>query len=314
MQRFNAEGTPLWEPEGRMMLDSTWPGQWPMLLSPGRLMLIGDHEIPPGTRDYFLFLRDTSNADQWEPQGRFADSVVGQGSDFQTYPDGQGGYLAMSVDSFVHQVRRYDGAGNLLATSALGAWINLPDGLGGGWRWNYDTDPQADSGRFWASRLLPDLTPLRPDSTPVIIKARGLNSVRQVTDGSGGFLGMTSLGTELAFFHVNVDGTLGPRLSAGTPHSALPQDFRILAAYPNPFNGSTRLRLSAPRQTPAQLVVYDILGRLLNTGPVKVLTAGESDWIWTPAALASGTYYVKLQTLNGAKEALSPTVRLIYIK
>ena len=69
-----------------------------------------------------------------------------------------------------------------------------------------------------------------------------------------------------------------------------------LAAYPNPFNSTTRISFSLPTNTKAELKVYDVLGRMVETLMTGSTTAGEHSLTWDASKQASGLYFVALQT------------------
>lgn len=71
-----------------------------------------------------------------------------------------------------------------------------------------------------------------------------------------------------------------------------------LAAFPNPFNPATRLRLSLPAAGRATLDVYDPRGRRVARLLDAERPAGELVLDWRPEALSAGLYLAVLE-LNG---------------
>jgi Zinc carboxypeptidase/Secretion system C-terminal sorting domain len=76
--------------------------------------------------------------------------------------------------------------------------------------------------------------------------------------------------------------------------AALPEEFRVGDAYPNPFNPSTTLRVSLPTVGQLTVSVHDILGRqvdFINKGNVsagrQTVNLNGNDW-------ASGLYFIKV--------------------
>jgi hypothetical protein len=73
--------------------------------------------------------------------------------------------------------------------------------------------------------------------------------------------------------------------------------------YPNPFNPSTTLTFELPKQMKIKLVIYDVLGRVVNTlvdGPQK---PGVHSVIWSGkdnhgSPVSSGVYFYSLTTDN----------------
>ncbi|MGD9402833.1 MAG: FlgD immunoglobulin-like domain containing protein, partial [bacterium] len=61
-----------------------------------------------------------------------------------------------------------------------------------------------------------------------------------------------------------------------------------LSARPNPFSGSTTLRLTLPSASAVKLSIYDVNGRLVETLAEGRLSAGEHRFEWD-GRTASGT-------------------------
>jgi len=87
-----------------------------------------------------------------------------------------------------------------------------------------------------------------------------------------------------------------------------PENYQILRAYPNPFNGATSFTWDTPLQQPATLVVSDILGRVTAYLPVA---AGATRTFWSPrnGEAASGSYLASWQG-----ERFAEPIRIVYIK
>ncbi|HSQ74537.1 MAG TPA: family 16 glycosylhydrolase [Bacteroidota bacterium] len=64
--------------------------------------------------------------------------------------------------------------------------------------------------------------------------------------------------------------------------------------YPNPFNASATLAFSQVTAGPATIKVQDLLGRLVDTLDLGVLTPGEHTVRWKGDQMASGTYFCTL--------------------
>ena len=76
----------------------------------------------------------------------------------------------------------------------------------------------------------------------------------------------------------------------------LASDFELCPNYPNPFNASTTISYSLPRQLQVTLDIYDILGRKVQTLYNGRQEAGEHSLIWQANDFSSGTYFYKLTT------------------
>lgn len=74
-----------------------------------------------------------------------------------------------------------------------------------------------------------------------------------------------------------------------------------LRAYPNPFNPTTTLLLSVPVQGHVSLIVYDLLGRCVESVTDRVMPAGIHRITFDGSRLASGVYFARLQSAQGSK-------------
>ncbi len=81
----------------------------------------------------------------------------------------------------------------------------------------------------------------------------------------------------------------------------LPRDFVLEQNYPNPFNPTTTIRFSIPEKPQhVKLVVYDMLGRVVQTLVDDRLSAGSHSVAWngrdpSGVRVSSGTYFYKLE-------------------
>lgn len=89
-------------------------------------------------------------------------------------------------------------------------------------------------------------------------------------DPTGNILGITNIGSEI------------------------PKEFSLGQNYPNPFNPKTKIHFALPKSSFAKIVVYDILGREVETLVNEQLNAGTYEADWSAAQFASGVYYYKL--------------------
>lgn len=104
------------------------------------------------------------------------------------------------------------------------------------------------------------------------------------TDGSGFFLAPQALTTE-------VESTPAER----------PTAFSLAQNYPNPFNPVTQIAFSLPDAMPVQLAIYDVLGRRVALLVDGLLPAGTHTARLDASALASGTYFYRLETPQGVR-------------
>ncbi|MBT6581687.1 MAG: T9SS type A sorting domain-containing protein, partial [Bacteroidetes Order II. Incertae sedis bacterium] len=85
---------------------------------------------------------------------------------------------------------------------------------------------------------------------------------------------------------------------------AIPTEFTLSGAYPNPFNPTTTIQFGLPAAADVQVQVFDLTGRMVMTVPSKTFTAGAKHSVRLNAStLASGSYYYRvLASLSGGTE------------
>jgi hypothetical protein len=76
--------------------------------------------------------------------------------------------------------------------------------------------------------------------------------------------------------------------------SSLPKSYKLSNNYPNPFNPSTTIKFSIPKQSFVTLKVYDLLGREVASLVNKELQAGSYKTQFNASNLASGVYLYRL--------------------
>jgi hypothetical protein len=76
--------------------------------------------------------------------------------------------------------------------------------------------------------------------------------------------------------------------------TAVPEEFFLSEAYPNPFNASVRLGYGLPEPSDVTINVYDISGRSVTTLTNGKLTAGFHSVVWDGSATASGIYFIRM--------------------
>jgi len=106
--------------------------------------------------------------------------------------------------------------------------------------------------------------------------------------------------------HIPVLATV---LDASDGHDGLPAEFALHAAYPNPFNATTRLSYSLPRAARIRLCVYDVAGRLARVIDEGRREAGRHEFLFDAAGWPSGVYLVRMES-----EAFSATRKLLLLK
>jgi uncharacterized protein (DUF362 family) len=85
-----------------------------------------------------------------------------------------------------------------------------------------------------------------------------------------------------------------PSTRIETAHTEAPSDLQLLPNYPNPFNATTRIAFSLPRDGHVRIDVLNGQGRLLSTLTDQVMAPGNHVISWSADQFPSGTYYYRL--------------------
>ena len=103
-------------------------------------------------------------------------------------------------------------------------------------------------------------------------------------------------------------------LEAAGVGNGVPSELTLRGAVPNPFNPSTEIVFALPADGAVRVRLYDVSGRLVRTLADGELTAGEQRLRWDGnddrgRALASGVYYLRVETADAVKGAALSLVR-----
>jgi len=82
--------------------------------------------------------------------------------------------------------------------------------------------------------------------------------------------------------------------------SVLPGSFALFQNYPNPFNPTTTIAYQMAASSAVNLVVFDILGRVVDNRDLGLLPAGPGEIEFDGSDLASGIYFYRLSTESGS--------------
>ena len=75
----------------------------------------------------------------------------------------------------------------------------------------------------------------------------------------------------------------------------IPTAFALSQNYPNPFNPSTVIEYAVPNKVHVKLIVYDVLGRKVETLVDQEETSGTYKVLFNAGGLPSGVYFYRLQ-------------------
>jgi len=102
---------------------------------------------------------------------------------------------------------------------------------------------------------------------------------------------------------------VNPSIGIRTISTEIPENFSLSQNFPNPFNPSTNIRYDLPKNGFVKLVVFDELGREIETLVNEKQTTGTYEATFNASQYPSGVYFYKLQTEN-----FSETKKMILIK
>jgi len=112
-------------------------------------------------------------------------------------------------------------------------------------------------------------------------------------------------GIEVSYW-IRVLGASGEERSFGpvVASVALPQQWSLSPAYPNPFNPTTEIVLAVPELDVARVVVYNVLGQPVQTLWSGPITPGLHHLVWNGLdtngrGVASGVYIIRARTEHG---------------
>ncbi len=88
----------------------------------------------------------------------------------------------------------------------------------------------------------------------------------------------------------------------------LPSALALDSNYPNPFNAATTISYDLPEQSEVSLVIYDLLGREVQTLVNDTEPAGKHTITWHADKVTSGIYFYRLTT---GKDVLTQRMTLI---
>lgn len=89
----------------------------------------------------------------------------------------------------------------------------------------------------------------------------------------------------------------------------LPTQLTLEPAWPNPFNGSTRINFSLPEAAEVSLQIVNIQGRSIQSLLSGKVKAGRHSVVWNASEIAAGVYFCKLSVAGS-----SVTTKLILAK
>lgn len=91
--------------------------------------------------------------------------------------------------------------------------------------------------------------------------------------------------------------------------SLTPSSIMLNAAYPNPFNSTTRITFQLPVDMSVQITIVDLTGRIVENLLNGDYIAGTHNLTWNADHVASGNYYLKIKAGDQVATKLISLIR-----
>jgi len=109
--------------------------------------------------------------------------------------------------------------------------------------------------------------------------------------------------------YINFETVIITNLSMVDMHSNQPTIYHLNQNYPNPFNSETIFQFETPVRKKAEILLYDVNGRYVETIYHKIVNAGTHRIRWQGNNLPSGIYFYKMNIGD-----YSEIKKLVFIK
>jgi hypothetical protein len=76
----------------------------------------------------------------------------------------------------------------------------------------------------------------------------------------------------------------------------VPDGYNLIGNFPNPFNPSTTIKFSVPKQSIVSLNIYDVTGRLIENLFSSEISGGNYEIMWDASCFSSGLYFVRMES------------------
>ena len=93
-----------------------------------------------------------------------------------------------------------------------------------------------------------------------------------------------------------IAASFSPALSVSEPRGSLHSAPKLHQNHPNPFSTITTIEFSLPRESHAELVIYNKFGIQVDILKQRHLPAGNHRVQWMPREIPSGVYFYQLRT------------------
>ncbi|MCX7878103.1 MAG: T9SS type A sorting domain-containing protein, partial [Ignavibacteria bacterium] len=95
--------------------------------------------------------------------------------------------------------------------------------------------------------------------------------------------------------------------------SEVPERFSLNQNYPNPFNPKSKIKMQIAELSEVKLVVYDVLGREVQTLVNEQLSPGTYEVDFDGTNLPSGVYFYRI-IAEGEGQKFTKTMKMILVK
>lgn len=97
---------------------------------------------------------------------------------------------------------------------------------------------------------------------------------------------------------------------------AIPKEYTLEEAFPNPFNPNTTIRYQLPEESRVTLKVYNTLGQVVIALTDEVQEAGIKSVDWHASNIASGVYFYRLEAISVSdpNKAFTQVKKMLLIK
>lgn len=105
---------------------------------------------------------------------------------------------------------------------------------------------------------------------------------------------------ELGMFIDNLQVLTGLDTSAPIPPEGIPYSYRIVSAFPNPFNPSTSIKYETAAAGLVEWSIYNITGQIVRREEITVAAAGSHTFVWNGAnsggySVPTGLYFARMK-------------------
>lgn len=81
----------------------------------------------------------------------------------------------------------------------------------------------------------------------------------------------------------------------------IPEEFRVYASHPNPFNSSTVISFSLPEAADVTMSLLNMRGQVVAEHPLGVMSAGMHEVVWDASRQPSGVYFCRIRVPGAVK-------------